>query len=95
MRTALLSIPFILLASTSFAQAMPNSLSMSCSAARGLVQQNGAVVIGTGPNLYDRFVTSTGKCEPTQRSEPAWIPTADQAQCLVGRRCIARRFKLH
>ena len=95
MRSALFTIPFILIASSSFAQAMPNSLVMSCSAAKGLVQQNGAVVIGTGPNLYDRFVSSTAFREPMQRSEPAWIATADQAQCLVGRRCIARRFKLH
>ena len=95
MRTALLTIPFILVASMNFAQAMPNSLAMSCSAARGLVQQNGAIVIGTGPNLYDRFVTNTGYCESNQRSEPAWIATADQSQCLVGRRCIARRIKLH
>jgi len=95
MRSALLIIAFIILGSLSFAQAMPNSLAMSCSAARGLVQQNGAVVIGTGPNLFDRFVSNAGYCESNQRTEPAWIATADQAQCLIGKRCISRRIKLH
>lgn len=95
MRTALWTISFILLAAAGAAQAMPNSLNMSCSAARDLVQRSGAAVIGTGPNLYDRFVANAGSCERTQRTEPAWIATADQPQCLVGRRCIARRFKLH
>jgi len=95
MRIALWSIPLILLASSSVAQAMPDSLRMSCSAARNLVQNSGAAVIATGSNLYDRFVSGAGYCERTQRTEPAWIPTADQSQCLVGRRCVARRIKLH
>lgn len=93
MRRVLLSVPFILMASSAFAQALPNSLNMSCSAARGLVQQNGAVVIATGPILYERFVTDAGYCEITQTTEPAWIQTGDQPQCLVGRRCIEKRMR--
>ncbi len=70
--------PFILLASATLAEARPNSLAMSCASTRGLVQNTGAVVIGTGPNLYDRFVTDAGYCTITQRADPAWLETADE-----------------
>ena len=74
------------------AQARPNSLSMSCAQAQALVQREGAVVIGTGPNLYDRFVTDAGYCT-SKRSKPAWIATRDNPQCLVGQLCRERRFR--
>ncbi|WP_371346865.1 hypothetical protein [Ancylobacter sp. IITR112] len=74
------------------AQAMPNSLNMSCAQAQALVAREGAVVIGTGPNLFDRYVTDAGYCS-TQRSKPAWIATRDNPQCLVGQECRERRFR--
>ena len=93
MRTVLFTAPIILLASATLAEARPNSLAMSCDSTRGLVQQAGAVVIGTGPNLFDRFVTDAGYCASNQKAEPAWLATADEPQCLVGRRCVERRVK--
>ncbi|QJP13400.1 hypothetical protein G3545_06855 [Starkeya sp. ORNL1] len=93
MRTALLAVPLIVMATSTLAEARPDSLRMSCAATYGLVQRSGAVVIGTGPNLYERFVTDAGYCELTQTTEPAWIPTGDNPQCLVGKRCIERRLK--
>lgn len=92
MRPLLLSLSFLLMA-PALAQALPDSLRMSCASARALVQQQGAVVIGTGPNIYERFVTEAGKCY-SQRSEPAWIATADQEKCLVGQRCRDRRWQM-
>lgn len=74
------------------AQARPDSLAMSCAQVQALVRREGAVVIGTGPNLYERFVTDAGYCQ-SQRSKPAWIPTRDQKQCLVAQVCRERRFK--
>lgn len=93
MRTALLSLSFVLVASAAVAQGHPNSLNMSCADARGLVRQSGAVVIATGSHLYDRFVTGPGYCSLVQTTEPAWIPTADNPQCLVGKLCVERRLK--
>lgn len=92
MRPLLLTLP-LLFTAPALAQALPDSLRMSCASARALVQQQGAVVIGTGPNIYERFVTNPGYC-PTQRAEPAWIRTADQQQCLVGKRCRDRRLQI-
>lgn len=90
MRSVLLSIPLILAASSSFAQELPNSLTMSCAAASELVRQRGQVVIASGPDLYGRFVSGPGYCDADQTIEPSWIPTADQSQCLVGYRCQER-----
>lgn len=74
------------------AQARPDSLATRCADLQALVQRDGAAVIGTGPNLYDRFVANPGYCA-SQRSEPAWIPARDVKQCLVGQRCRERRYK--
>lgn len=94
MRAVLFTAPLLLVAGVTLAEAHPNSLAMSCASTRGLVQQTGAVVIATGPNLYDRFVTDAGYCTMTQKAEPAWLATADDPQCLIGRRCVDRRVKL-
>ena len=82
----------LLLTLPASAQAMPNSLTMSCAQARALVAREGAVVISTGPGLFDRYVTDAGYCQ-SQRSKPAWIPTRDNPQCLVGQECRERRIR--
>lgn len=92
MRTVALSVTLILggsaLAPAAFAQAMPNSLTMSCASASALVRQRGAVVIGTGPNIFDRYVANQGYCNALEEvTAPAWIQTRDQQQCFVGYRC--------
>lgn len=69
------------------AQGRPDSLRMSCAAARGLVSTRGAVVLGTGPDIYDRFVASQGFCQRDEITKPTWVPTADTQQCFVGYRC--------
>ncbi|WP_029350606.1 hypothetical protein [Bosea sp. 117] len=92
MRTVLLALPLALMASAASAQPMPNSLSMSCAGARDLVSRSGAIVIGTGPHLFDRYVTNTSYCSITQVTEPAWVATADDPQCLIGKLCKDRRY---
>ena len=94
MRTALLSIPLLLAAAPALAQTLPNSLTMSCAATRALVQKNGQAVIATGPNIYELFVVNVSYCLPSQTTRPAWVETADEAQCLVGRRCVDRQIRI-
>ncbi len=60
---------------------------MTCEATRGLVSTRGAIVIGTGANLYDRFVATRAFCQPDEMTDPVWLPTADQKQCFIGYRC--------
>ncbi|MGL4445894.1 MAG: hypothetical protein ACRCU1_19885 [Alsobacter sp.] len=69
------------------AQSRPDSLTMTCSAAQALVRERGAIVIGTGPNVFDRFVADRRFCMPTQVTQNAFITTRDNRNCLVGGIC--------
>jgi hypothetical protein len=66
---------------------------MTCAQTRALVVKNGAIVIGTGPDLYDRFVSDARFCSRAQHLEASWIRTIDVAQCAVGYRCGTRRSR--
>ena len=81
----------VLLATGAAAQPRPSILAMSCGQARALVASRGAIVLGTGPHTYDRYVAHTGFCPHDQTTEPAFEPTRDNPQCYIGNRCIARR----
>lgn len=72
------------------AQPRPSTLSMSCRQAQALVASRGAIVLGTGRYTYDRYVTHVGFCQIEETTEPAFEPTADNPQCLIGNRCRAR-----
>jgi hypothetical protein len=80
-----------LVATGAAAQPRPSTLAMSCGQARALVASRGAIVLGTGPHTYDRYVAHTGFCPHDQTTEPAFEPTRDNPQCYIGSRCIARR----
>ena len=74
-------------AGSALAQSRPDSLTMTCTQAQALVRKQGAVVIGTGPFIYDRFVVDRNFCTPTQRANNAFIQTKDNKYCLVGGIC--------
>ncbi|MDB5651004.1 MAG: hypothetical protein JWL62_2524 [Hyphomicrobiales bacterium] len=69
------------------AQSRPDSLRMSCASAARLVSTRGAVVLGSGPDIYDRYVATQQFCLPDEITKPAWVPAADTRQCFVGYRC--------
>jgi hypothetical protein len=81
----------VLLATGAPAQPRPSTLAMSCGQARALVASRGAIVLGTGPHTYDRYVAHTGFCPHDQTTEPAYEATRDNPLCYIGSRCIARR----
>ena len=60
---------------------------MSCRAATTLVARTGAVVLGTGPDLYDRYVVNESFCPIGYYARPAFLPTRDNPQCYVGYYC--------
>jgi hypothetical protein len=74
--------------SDALAQSRPLTSRISCNQARGLVAAQGAIVLNTTPLAYDRYVVSAGSCSLGERTEPAWIPTADNPQCPIGYRCV-------
>lgn len=72
------------------AQSRPDSLRLTCAATSALVRQQGQVVIGTGPNIYDRYVSNQSYCSQDETTVPVWLQTADQNQCFIGYRCRER-----
>lgn len=82
---ALLSAGLLLIAAP--AAARPLSTSMTCAQAAALVQKQGAVVMDTGPNTYDRYVSTLSACWPGQALKPQWVATRDMRQCFVGYTC--------
>ena len=75
-------------ASPVLAQSRPSTTSMTCAAANAFVRSRGAVVLGTGRDLFDRYVSDQSQCQRGQSTLPAFAPTTDNAQCMIGWRCV-------
>jgi hypothetical protein len=69
------------------AQSRPNTIRLTCQQAAALVQSRGSIVLGTGPHLYERYVTSCQYCFNDEYLLPSWVQTADNPQCFVGYHC--------
>ncbi|MDI4655789.1 hypothetical protein [Xanthobacter autotrophicus] len=69
------------------AQARPNTLALSCREAAALVNGSGAVVLGTGPNIYDRYVSQIRFCSGAEQLKAEWVKTRDNPQCFIGYTC--------
>ena len=79
-------------ASEAVAQPRASTLNMTCAQARAEVARRGAVVLGTGRDTYDRFVSNRNYCEINEQLEPVWVPTRDVPQCPIGYRCTTNGF---
>ena len=88
--SAVAALALISAGADALAQSHPLTLRMSCAQAQGLVASQRAIVLNTGPLTYDRYVGSYGSCTIGETLDPAWVPTADTAQCPIGYRCAPR-----
>lgn len=88
--SAAAALLFVSASPDAWAQSRPLTLRMSCAQAQGLVASQRAIVLNTGPLTYDRYVVSSGSCAIGETLDPAWVPTADSAQCPIGYRCTPR-----
>lgn len=88
MKTTAILLLLSVLAGPALAQGRPYTPQMSCGAVSGLVATRGALILGTGGSAYDRYVRDANACMVGQVTRPAWVPTADRAQCFVGYTCI-------
>ena len=81
----------LLLAATgaAVAQAGPSTLDRPCAASRDLVMRDGAVVLTTSPNTYNRYVKDAAYCLVDQYPQPSWVPSSDNPQCFIGYRCTS------
>lgn len=64
-----------------------NSNTLSCSGARLLVAQKGAVLMQTGRHTFDRYVRGIGYCAPGEYVDRAFVPTLDRPKCAIGYVC--------
>jgi hypothetical protein len=69
-------------------EARPSTEAMSCAEARGIVEQNGAVVMSTGRYTFERFVATPGHCMHGEQARRARAPTRDRGDCQAGYVCI-------
>lgn len=72
---------------TALAQARPDTMRMSCAAAAEMVRRAGAIVLSSGPNIYDRYVVSQGFCPKEEATVPTWVPAGDNPNCFIGFVC--------
>lgn len=63
-----------------------NALSLTCDQARSMISQQGAVIMSTGRNTFDRYVSNRSYCQVNEVAKSDFIPTKDNAKCPV-RRC--------
>ena len=70
----------------------PYTPALACNAARALVSSRGAIVLGTGPDLYDRYVSTEGFCQVDEVAMPAFVPSGDGPQCFVGYTCVRKSY---
>jgi hypothetical protein len=87
-RALLTGVAVLGLAKPTPAQTRPSTVTMSCAQATALVRMRGALVLGTGGQTYDRFVSDTGHCESGQAARPAFRPTQDRPSCFIGYTCF-------
>jgi hypothetical protein len=92
MKALALAMSLTGLATGAAAQARPYAPSLGCAAAAQIIRSAGAIVMGTGPGTYDRFVRDGSFCLRPQTISPVWVATADSPQCFVGYRCVDTGF---
>ncbi len=77
-------------AGQALAQARPDTWRMSCAASADMVRRYGALVMHSGPDIYDRYVSSHAACYLDEETVPRWVPAADNPQCFIGYVCQRR-----
>lgn len=69
------------------AQGMPQTLDMTCKEAQAIINNSGAAVLATGPNVFNRYVKDLAFCPEAMVTKPAWLQTKDMQQCPIGYTC--------
>ncbi len=69
------------------AQRRPDTLAMPCATAANIVKSAGAIVMGTGPDIYDRYVATRAFCQRDEEMVPRWVGARDTPACFIGYVC--------
>src|SRR4051795_8058589 len=87
MRPLLVSVAVAGFATGAIAPSGSTTLALTCAQASGIVTSQGTAVLRTGPATDDRYVCDGSFCALQETARPAWVRTADVAQCPVGGVC--------
>ena len=87
MKAIVLTLALLFAAGTADAQTRPSTVSRPCAASQRDVQANGAIVLGTGGDTFDRFVRDRSFCQIDEGLEPAFVVSRDSPSCFIGYRC--------
>ncbi len=91
---AVATLACLLAPATAAAQARAYAPDLSCASVAKLVATHGAVVLGTGPNTYDRYVRDLSFCAGGgEQLKPEWVPSRDRPQCFVGYTCFMPSYE--
>ncbi|TIP06190.1 MAG: hypothetical protein E5X76_08135 [Mesorhizobium sp.] len=75
----------MIVAATDFADARPDTHTMTCAQTQALIQSRHAVVLTTGANTYERYVRQFGnECDAPYVPMVDYVPARD-GQCMVYR----------
>ena len=64
-----------------------NSLELTGAQVKHIVEEQGSVILDTGPDLYDRYVANASYCAMGELAQRAYVPTADSSSNFVGYTC--------
>jgi hypothetical protein len=71
----------------SFAADMIFTPALPCRMIAETVSLRGVALLSTGRDMFDRYVSDQSRCERDEQITPAWVRSADKAQCFVGYTC--------
>ncbi len=75
------------LAAPASAQTPGTTSRMVCAEAMALVKRQGAILLDTGNQTFQRFVRDRSFCELTEIADLRFVPTRDNPECPIGYRC--------
>ena len=71
----------------SLAESGNSTLGVKCLVIADTVAQRGAVILEIDGNKFDRYVRDQSECSLGEVIAPAWIQSADNANCFIGYTC--------
>ncbi|WP_319411655.1 hypothetical protein [uncultured Cohaesibacter sp.] len=83
-----LAIATVALSAPAFAAGQVDSHNLTGTQVKQMVQDQGSVLISTGPDQFDRYVANDSYCFLGDAAKAAFIPTADSSASLIGYTCV-------
>ena len=89
MRKLIATALIALTPASALAEARLDTAHLSCAAAQQFVLKNGAALLYSGPDVYDRYVADRRFCLPNQFVRPGRLTDAHEAvRCIVNYKCF-------